>query len=58
MPVNKIRIEGVVEQLKISLLRASLETERTSPEAYTLFLQAEHLGRQIEVDPSVETIIQ
>jgi adenylate cyclase len=36
----------VVEQLKITLLGAAPKAQETDPEAYTLYLQARHLGRQ------------
>jgi len=36
----------VVEQLKITLLGATPTVQETNPKAYSLFLQARHLGRQ------------
>jgi len=36
----------VTEQLKVTLLGAAPTAEETDPEAYALFLQARHLGRQ------------
>jgi serine/threonine protein kinase/Tfp pilus assembly protein PilF len=36
----------VVEQLKVTLLGAAPTVEETDPEAYTLYLQARHVGRQ------------
>ena len=40
----------VVEQLKITLLGDAPKVRETSPEAYALFLQARHLGRQGSVE--------
>ena len=36
----------VVEQLKITLLGGAPKVQKTDPEAYALYLQARHLGRQ------------
>ena len=36
----------MVEQLKITLLGVTPTVQETNPEAYALFLQARHLGRQ------------
>ncbi len=40
----------VVEQLKITLLGAAPKVRETDPEAYTLLLQARHLGLQVSAE--------
>jgi len=40
----------VVEQLQVTLLGAAPTVEETDPEAYALYLQARHLGRQFTAE--------
>ena len=47
----------VVNQLKLKLLVAAPEVDDTTPEAYTLYLQARHLARQGTADGYVQSIV-
>jgi hypothetical protein len=46
----------VARHLKLKLLAAAPDVEETTPEAYTLYLQAQHLGRQGTAEGYVQSI--
>jgi TolB-like protein/lipoprotein NlpI len=46
----------VVDQLKVTLLGETLHVQETDPEAYALYLQARHLGRQITAEALEQSI--
>jgi adenylate cyclase len=46
----------VVEQLKVTLLGEVPKLQETDPEAYALYLQARHLGRQITAEALEQSI--
>jgi TolB-like protein len=47
---------SVVEELKVTLLGAVPKVRETDPEAYALYLQARHLGRQVSAESYAQCI--